>query len=340
MEPPRPTTTPPVSLDVEFTNSRLSLAARSRLVSAIDRLGGDFFSLGSALITRYRHALEEKARTAREIARLQGDAQIDEVRQILALEADLRAARAAENKTAVAEETLRIFNSHGVGDIPDENQASEISRDWLEEFARRSEGAFSDRLRVLLGNALAVQAMNPNSLSLSSLRLLCELPDDLVDRFRTVAQFRIADSQIAVTRDMRGIPLSDILDLQNAGLITGAGGLLTSNFSNLKIEGRYLGVDNFCVDFFQHTPAFSRSTSVIVLTRPGVELAKLIPTTSDYLRIIHLVSCIIGSVVNLPLIELGEHVSEERRIVKSVVQYDFVPKSGRSFETLADFFET
>lgn len=107
---------------------------------------------------------------------------------------------------------------------------TEVEDDWLNVFSRFAGDASSERMQKLWGRVLAGEFRAPGSFSLQTLRFVSELDQPLAETFRRVARLAVLDFVVKDESFKRGQPFRDVLDLEEAGLLSGTHGFINKHF--------------------------------------------------------------------------------------------------------------
>lgn len=147
--------------------------------------------------------------------------------------------------------------------------------DWMGAFTREAENASSEGLRRRLAGVLAGEIKKPGSFARSTVRLIGDLEQDLLTRFKQLLDRRYGGvilSDDTWTADPIHYNLG--LELENMGLVSGT----TMSGQDVKPgpDGFAYVVGGSWALSLKVQPTFSHRTSVWVLTRAGREVADLI----------------------------------------------------------------
>jgi hypothetical protein len=186
--------------------------------------------------------------------------------------------RKQSNREAVVEEAVRELKVDNNSPVQESMSPEPPNEDWLNVFERFAEDASTDRMQGLWGRVLAGEIRKPGTFSLRTLRFLSEFSQSDAVIFAEVCECAIGQSilkTLAVpegTKDIR-----HLLQLEAAGLITGAGGLGLTNTITFNVTGHaFLGEGNLAL-ILKGEPNSSIQLGVIALTPLGIEVMSLIP---------------------------------------------------------------
>jgi Protein of unknown function (DUF2806) len=140
--------------------------------------------------------------------------------------------RAQSNKEEVARRTIEYLTHE-----PPATQAEEIDADWLNLFERYAEDASSERLQDLWARVLAGQLRTPRAFSLKTLRFVAELDFEIASIFEKWANAIVDWQYIGAPIPQGGQELSEALQMQDFGLITGVGGVGLANHLTVMPSG-------------------------------------------------------------------------------------------------------
>lgn len=289
-----------VSVDVEETG--LQGATNLRFVASIDFLVGRWFHGLAAKADR--RARTEQAKTDVQVALIKAAGKIAEEQLVsdpelmrIVLGEQLSrlddADRKLENKEAVVLEALEALKSDSLeSDKQSEGEQPEaVDEDWLNYFGSYAEKATSESMRAIWGRVLAGEVRRPGTFSLTSLRIVSEIRQDVAKVFHQIAQRRFQGYFLAKD-SLKKQDLRPLLELENAGLVKGAaGGFQALSF---KMEPPATGprVVQIVVGdqiILVHFPSDLEDIQIpaLVLTEAGAEIASLMPfdraATIEYL---------------------------------------------------------
>lgn len=275
-----------VSVRAAITDSSLSVGARSRAISTLDRLLGGFFGIPAAWLERFeerirkqtdRESIIQGAAASRVQAAILNDEEISEVIAALALSSRLTP---IANKMRVAELAVEDLLGSASENEPsaDESDGGEVDLDWLNHFASYAEKASSEGVRNLWARVLAGEIRRSGSFSLSSLRLLAELDQRMATTFENVVQYRYNDEFILKPKieEMQGLRLNALTFLEEVGLlqtIDAIGGVVRKINPNNDGVAIMRERELLLVLELQKTVELP----IILLTRAGREIAGILP---------------------------------------------------------------
>ncbi len=275
-----------VSISATITDSSLSVSAKSRAVSAIDRLLGGFLGIPAAWLERVeerirdqtdRDSMIQQAAANRMETAIENDQEISAVVADIALSSRLKP---IANKIRVAELAVDELSGNATGlDGPTNgDDGGQVDQDWLNHFASFAERASSEDVRHLWAKVLAGEIRRTSSFSLSSLRLLSELDQPMATTFQQAVQYRCNNEFILKPKieELQGTRLSAMSFLEEVGLIqsiNAIGGI--SKTLNPNSDGIASIHEQDLVLVMETTK--KAELPIIPLTRSGREIASILP---------------------------------------------------------------
>lgn len=185
--------------------------------------------------------------------------------------------RKQENREAIAREFLNDLQKGQDEAAQPDGPVPELDDDWLNVFERYAEDASTERMQKLWGRVLAGETRKPGRYSMRTLRFLSEFSQHdalLFAEFCDGAFGGVAPLSLAKPE---GADQRALIDLEAAGLVTGASGMgleCTIHFdgagNGFLIEGP-LGIQ------FRGPPGSSFVTRCCTLTPLAQELTSLLP---------------------------------------------------------------
>ena len=185
--------------------------------------------------------------------------------------------RKQENREAIAREFLSELQSDQAQPDASLEAPTELDDDWLNVFERYAEDASTERLQKLWGRVLAGEVRKPGRFTTRTLRFLSEFSQAdalLFADFCSCAFGGIAPKTLASPDDQKDI--SGLLNLETAGLITGASGPLKRTLHFNSGGFAYLVEHGLTVQFCG-TQGASIPIPGYLLTPLGEELISLLP---------------------------------------------------------------
>ncbi|MEH2626794.1 hypothetical protein V1292_004849 [Bradyrhizobium sp. AZCC 1719] len=105
--------------------------------------------------------------------------------------------------------------------------------DWLNMFARHAQEASSERLQDMWARVLAGQLRKPHSFSLQTLRFISELDEQIAALFDKWS-VRVIGAELIAFPETHGDNFTELLALEEYGLVTGVTGNLSRQFREKK----------------------------------------------------------------------------------------------------------
>lgn len=189
-------------------------------------------------------------------------------------------ARKQENIEAIAVIAQAKVDAAPDADTVATDPASEPSQDWMNAFTREAEGATSEALRERLAAVLAGEARKPGSFSRSTVRLIAELEQEILQGFQQVLIDRAGDAIVRDETWNKGVMFEIGVMLEDAGLISGAAGF-THRVVHIgdNRTGIFLGEKASLV--ITGEPGAEKEMPIWPLTRVGKQVASLLPETDE-----------------------------------------------------------
>lgn len=265
------------------TASILPAPIQTGFWKAAGRLVGGALATPAAWLRRPAQAIEDKtdaqSLVTRKIAeavaeRAASDPEIVERAMQSFVREEFRKQENKEGVLKAASEALSEPQSENL------NAASDlIDDDWMNVFVRYAEDASSERMQKLWGRVLAGEIRGPGTFSLSTIRFLSELDTHIAKVFEIVASSLTGDL-IYFDIQNDNLIFNHCLELESAGLANVGAGMLSKNYK-INDEGRIHVVGaSMCLEIIGK-PQADFSVPVIVLTRLGREIRKLLPSNDE-----------------------------------------------------------
>lgn len=273
-----------ISVEAALTDSGISLKAKSRFVSAVDRLFGGIFSIPAAhLEARTERVflladLDRKRLRQKAELQIAGELKSEQLELAAAYIAKEREIKRLLNLAAVAEialEDLRTKESES--ETIDEGAEEALSEGWLNWFETYAEKASADDVRQLWGNILAGEVRRPGSFSLSTLRVISESDQHLAELFRKHVTdvfgggFLLKDDE-----DSKGEELLELSALEDVGFLREVSGTLSLNWK-FDDDGRFIHRTGNLAFVADGPAGLEFQIAVILISRAGLDLLGLFP---------------------------------------------------------------
>lgn len=216
-----------VGVSGALTETGLDAKAKSRLVSAFDRL------LGNA-VDWLNPGMERRAARTRALSEAEGQiisAAAKVVSEQVAVSPELAkrvlenqataAVRRQENKDGVVKMAIQDLRSDPPSTEQNLSSSDELSDQFLTRFERYAEEATTDTLRERWGKILASEVRSPNTFSQKTLRIVDELDFETAELFQRIVANKLLKY---IPKHLSGeIKLSDLIVLVQAGLLVEPG---------------------------------------------------------------------------------------------------------------------
>jgi hypothetical protein len=194
--------------------------------------------------------------------------------------------RHQKNKEEIAKKTIEILvhdtaqHSESKQNQSTSTQAPpppppDVDEDWLNVFEKFAEDASTDRMQTLWARVLAGEIRSPKTFSLKTLRFVSELDQETARIFEKYLPLVCGGSFLPIPEPFQGLEFSEMMHLQDAGLIAGVGGMVQQTFNltkNLPIgifnQGRVLLIESNSTRELRFSCA--------LLTKIGIELSRII----------------------------------------------------------------
>lgn len=255
-----------IGLSAKLDEQGLSVKCQSRALTALDRLVGGLIDTANVRVEG--HNAEERARreVRASLVEQQGQMALEEMKkhpQIGARALDnflAQQQRKQNNRDAVAQvayqELLALpAPGHESSTKAEADNVDEIDADWLNVFEAHAENVTSDKARKLWGRILSGEIREPGTFSLSALKVLSVMDQEIATRFQNLVKNMFHANAIVISQELKGPFYEDMILLQEVGLV------IHEN------EGsKYYVIDE---DGFGNIPV--RENVLLVSGKPGLE---------------------------------------------------------------------
>jgi hypothetical protein len=181
------------------------------------------------------------------------------------------------NKESIAKKTIEILQEE-----PPSQAQTKIDDDWLNVFERFAEDANSERLQDLWAKVLSGEIRRPKTFSLQTLRFVAELDERTAKLFEKHSSAVISGDFI-FEAPKQGVEFSELLELEEAGLLSGTGGFLSKTFE-LGPGPIAFPTKNYMVVIIATKP-ITLTCGAVLLTRVGKEIYNLAQPSDDIEKI-------------------------------------------------------
>ncbi len=273
-----------VSIEASLDQNGIKAKAKSRIISALDRLVGSAIDIPGASIEGISRRIRLRNEVNENLIAIEGRAAAERLRLNESLGervsakflGDVKATY--ENREAVAIEAVESLRALPPPDQASSNDHSDvgpdqIDEDWLNVFADFSGKASSDRLRSLWGRILAGEVREPGTFSLTTLRFVAELDKEIAELFARLATNRTADGFVVKPKILKNQDLLDYSFLEEVGLFQDG----LSFPVEPQSEGKYIRASGDYLLIVRLNEGKSLRVPVYKLTRVGREIASILP---------------------------------------------------------------
>jgi len=192
--------------------------------------------------------------------------------------------RHQKNKEDIARRTIEILQEETKAlPAPDQQVSASpgpVDDDWLNVFEQYAEKASNARMQDLWARILAGEIRSPKAFSLKTLRFVSELDQETAKLFEKYAPFICNREAIPTPDELEGETLDELLHLQESGLLSGVGGLI-SQIIELSDDGKFVIINQSRGIFILGKPQQKINLKCALLTKTGIEIAKLIKIPYD-----------------------------------------------------------
>lgn len=274
-----------ISIAAKIEDRSLTIGARSRFVSAVDRLLGSVADIPAAYFEDFAKKIRAKGSVELDLIEAEGRGAVDkltgdpEVGAIIAAEYTRTETRKIENRKKVVEASLEYLEE-AEPNTNAEDSNEEIDFDWLNYFEEYAEKASSERMQDLWARVLAGEIRKPTTFSLTTLRFISELDQEIANKFQKVTNFASIDGIVISPKNLSGDLLADFSLLQEVGLLTHVGGMVSQTLTK-DSEGKLFRYhQNLCLVMEANRDL---KISIVPLSRTGKEVMSILPPSDPKL---------------------------------------------------------
>lgn len=213
------------SVSAQVTPTGINAKAKSRFVSAVDRLAGNIVDLPNLALERWAERARARTEAERKIVEAAGAAaakriESDPAFADRAIDAHLsRIMRRQSNIDGVVAAALEDLQSSPPVEADD--GPAHLGEDFVERLEFYAGGATSDQLRERWGRVFAAEVRKPGTFSVKSLRLVDEIDPNTANLFERLCASRLG--KCIPTRLSGGFHFPEEAALSDAGLIVTVG---------------------------------------------------------------------------------------------------------------------
>lgn len=251
---------------------------------AISRLIGGAVDIPAAWLAQVAQGVKDRTEAKSVVSKAVADAAANlakndpEVVQRAAHSLLAKELRHQTNREAIARKTIEHL-----GEDPLE-KTSKPDDDWLNVFERYAEDASSERLQDVWGRILAGELRHPKRFSLRTLRFISELDETVANQFEKWSS-RVTDFDSIPFPPNQGVEFSELLHLQDCGLLTGAGANLHKSYDLKNNQEGQLARISFVFRKFAVLVTFNGPIQVnipsLFLTNIGREIFSITQASTD-----------------------------------------------------------
>lgn len=280
-----------VSIAAKLEENGIALSAKSRAVTALDRLIGSLFDMPAAYFEgvsskkRLRDEINERLKSAQMRVAEQQIQGTPELGSILIKDVLEDRARKQANAAGVAVEAIDAMKTlpppegTTAGASTHEPEAK-IDEDWMNQFTRYAEDASSEQLQQIWGRVLAGEVREPGSFSRHTLRFIAELDKETAENCELVARHAVGNWLLNNDKWHEGELYLVSVDLRRLGIIDGGVGGPKQNFTVdangiAGIAGKTWGL------LVRGTPGTKLAFPVFLLTRMGQQVMSLLNVADE-----------------------------------------------------------
>jgi hypothetical protein len=188
--------------------------------------------------------------------------------------------RQQRNREAIAKATVELLKgqSESTPEVQPEQALPPIDEDWLNVFERYAEDASTDRMQELWSRVLAGEIRKPGRYSTRTLRFLSEFSQSDGVQFAELAGNALVDFiPTTLVKKEADSDIRPLLDLEAAGLISGANGLGLRKTGTFSPNGVCVFLEGNMMLLLKGDPGAKFEIAVVAVTPLGRELLSLIP---------------------------------------------------------------
>lgn len=267
------------TVKVELTSSGASLSAKSRVVAAVDRLGG---ALVDNLNSRIEgNTAKQRAKSRGEVALLENIVEYG-IKELGANPDQAeRAFRQHFRKVIVAQENKDEVLRHAIEDLRERPPLSDtpgsISEDFFQRFESFSEAASNDSIRQVFGKILAGEIRKPGLVPPSALHLVSMLDEETAQLIDRVLPFTNRHGMCFIEFVTPQLKTSEIATLELSGFFSAEKNHTMDFLDGLNI--RQIGDDRGIVIYGDKDLSFSIGCAI--LSPAGKAIVQIINKTFD-----------------------------------------------------------
>ncbi len=272
-----------VSVEAKIEGKSVVAKIKSRFLSATDRLLGGAADIPAAYFENISKKMRTKGDVEVKMIEAEGKAAIEKLADdpdfgiVIAGEYTKSEIRKIENKKKIVEASIGYIND-GNDDNSSEETAENLDEDWLNYFEGYAEKASSERMQGLWARVLAGEVRKPTTFSLTTLRFISELDQEIAEKFQKNTRLAFREGMIVTSDGLSGSKLEDYSFLQEAGLFKYVDGRIQhvdkpdDDGKTIMANGSYALVMEVTKDL---------AVTIVSLTRTGMEILSILPPNDE-----------------------------------------------------------
>ena len=281
-----------ISVAAKLDEAGLTAQARSRAFVALDRLIGSAIDIPGALIEGVSRRLRLRNEAIERLMEAETEAAVKLLTEHPdAGERTLRRflqeqERKQQNRDAIARETIEQLKlpppplADSAAQSKGANQDEAISEDWLNVFSSHADNATSEHLRSLWARILAGEIRQPGAFSLTTLRTLSELDQQIATMFEREVVDRFQQGLLPKSEALIDQVLLDLTFLEEVGLLQDVNGTLAMEVKPGPDGYGHISNGKYALRIRTKTP-HPVQLPVIKITRVGREIASILPAEPE-----------------------------------------------------------
>lgn len=276
-----------VSIEAKIEGKGIAAKIKSRFLSATDRLLGGAVDIPAAYFENIARRMRKKGDVELKMIEAEGVAAVEKLTDdpefgaIIAGEYTKAEIRKIENKSKIVKASLEYIKADEKNGT-DEDQNQEIDDDWLNYFENYAEKASTERMQDLWARVLAGEVRKPATFSLTTLRFIPELDQEIAETFQEKTRFASSSGNIIAPEKLAGEELKALTFLEEAGLVSHVAGGIGQTLKP-DDEGKILIREQNLVLMMETT--VDVRVPIIRLSRTGREIMSILPPTDPKLHL-------------------------------------------------------
>ena len=296
-----------VSLRAQIDNSGLTVAGRSRALSAVDRLLGGAIGIPAEFFEGIRRRMELRGKQKEEYIIQQGVNFCKDNKVTPALVSPTRRLIADETRKQLNREAIVLEAMSTINELPEQepdtlspDEPSVLDEDWINVFSAFAEKASSERLQQLWGRILSGEIRKPGSFGLNTLRVISELDAEIATIFQDVCRYRLLNGMVPKPNPFIESSLLNWTMLEEVGLLQDVSGSLAIEGG----EGVAAQTETYCLIIRAKPGGANLRLPVVKITRAGQQIASILPW--DEREALYKAGSVIAKSFEVFIAEVGE----------------------------------